>query len=1047
MKFIRKNIVIGFLFIIIANNILADNVDTSWVNTMFYKENVGITLIPEFDDAYGVAFRDINQDGLPDLNVTRFRELNRLLINRTNSSFRDKTIRTGLGGNLTPRRLQNLELGASLIDYNNDGLQDVLTVGWGETTALYKQKKVLGFNNVTNEIGLEYPISGNMGIWADIDVDGDLDLFITDEHGKNHLYVQLKPDIFTELTDEFGLDGYHISQGAAFGDLNVDGYPDLYVCNWFEPDMLFINKSGNYFEETPALFTHLSDSLNSNGVTLGDLDNDGDLDILVTDRNNSSKLYRNDFDSTKTTLEFTDITNSSLLINNYPSYSGNIADFNNDGLLDIFFTNIGPNLLFLNQGNLKFQLIYEQQIVDQEYPDANYSTGAAVADLENDGDLDLFVSNKDSYCKLYVNPLENSNYLRFEFEGIYSNRDAIGTKVWLYEEADSISNNRLIGYREIASNSGYLSSSELAAHFGVKLNKTYSLRAIFPSGREVGLSNITPNQIIKIEEVSGILKHSKRAQQTIGIIIRQPSFLFNLGLVLLIIILIGLFTSVAIKRYFWKTKQTTIFLVIILSILYIFWLGMRTRPLAETLGVQILVILTIFIFTIGFMEKLRQVNKKRYEYRRVLHRFSEDLIFIRNNTKLYNQLVTMIQSALDPSLTGVVELVNGKIGKQYFSTHSHAEWDKIKFSDEQIRIFIANNSITKTKIADELQQLSVNIDLVIPIKRQANLYAILILLNNGKAKYYPQEDITLLTTVANQASLAIENNLYIEETKALTKSLTESQVQKRYVNKLEEKNQNLEELFTELQETQSQLIQSEKMSSLGQLVAGVAHELNNPIGYLYANMKELQKYIELLKNSNDGKIDDSTEYIKEDIDQLILESIEGSERVKTIVENLRKFSRLDEAEFKYADIHDGLDSTIMLIEKELGNRIVLHKEYIDMPSIKCMPGHLNQVFLNMFLNAIHAIESDGNIWISTSIKDDKVLIKFKDDGKGISKKYIDKIFEPFFTTKPVGTGTGLGLSISYGIINEHGGDIIVKSKKKTGTTFIISIPYKPQQKQ
>ncbi|MCK4903935.1 MAG: hypothetical protein KAS35_04520, partial [Candidatus Marinimicrobia bacterium] len=237
-----------------------------------------------------------------------------------------------------------------------------------------------------------------------------------------------------------------------------------------------------------------------------------------------------------------------------------------------------------------------------------------------------------------------------------------------------------------------------------------------------------------------------------------------------------------------------------------------------------------------------------------------------------------------------------------------------------------------------------------------------------------------------------------------------------------------------------------KMSSLGQLVAGVAHELNNPIGYLYANMKELQKYIDLLKQREDGRNGDSVEYLKEDIDQLILESVEGSERVKTIVENLRKFSRLDEAEFKFADIHEGLDSTVMLVEKELNNRIVLHKKYADIPPNNCMPGHLNQVFLNMLLNAIQAIEGNGNIWISTAIKDDHVDIKFKDDGKGISKKHIDKIFEPFFTTKPVGTGTGLGLSISYGIIHEHGGNIKVKSKKKVGTTFIISIPYKPLKK-
>ncbi|MBU0530035.1 VCBS repeat-containing protein, partial [bacterium] len=801
MKFI-KNISTGLLLIIVTNVLFANAIDTSWVHTMFNSEYGNISLIPEFDDAYGVAFRDINNDGLPDLYVTRFRELNRLLINSGKDvPFRDQTIRTGLGGNLAPHRLQNLELGASMIDFNNDGLQDVLTIGWGVTSTLYKQKKVLDFTNVTDDVGLEYPISGNAGIWADIDIDGDLDLFITDEHGKNHLYIQSKPEVFTELANEFGLDGSHISQGAAFGDLNADGYPDLYICNWFEPDMLFINNSGNYFERAPVFITHLTDSLNSNGATFGDLDNDGDLDILVTDRNNSSKLYRNDFDSTNAILQFTDVTDNSSLINNYPSYSGNIADFNNDGLLDIFFTNIGPNLLFLNQGNLKFQLAYEEQIEDYEYPDANYSTGAAVADLENDGDLDLFVSNKDTYSKLFVNPLQSSNYIRFEFEGIYSNRDAIGTKVWLFMEADSIDSTRLKGFREITSSSGYLSASELTAHFGVKSNKTYALRALFPSGREVRLNNITPNQTIKIDEVTGILKFTKRTQQIAGIVVRQPSFLINLGLILFLIILIGLFTAIAIKRYLWKSKQTAIFLVIILSILYIFWSGMRDRPISETLGVQILVMLTIFIFTTGFMEKLRQANKKRFEYRSVLHRFSEDLILIRDNSKLYNQLVTMIQSSLDAKFTGVVEVKNGKTGIQYFSTPNDIKWDMITFSDGQIRTLLANNSITETTIANEFQQFPTNIDLVIPLKRQTKLYAILILISNENTKYYHQEDITLLTTVANQASLAIENNLYIEETKALTKSLTESQVQKHYVNELEDKNRNLEELFTELKET------------------------------------------------------------------------------------------------------------------------------------------------------------------------------------------------------------------------------------------------------
>lgn len=1032
---------IFLLFVFITTQIIAvDTRDKEWANKMFSPEYRPINYIPEFDDAYGVAFRDINNDGLPDIYVTRFRELNRLLINRgIEQPFIDRTIKTGLGGNLSPHRLQNLELGAAVADYNNDGLQDVFTIGWGETTVLNKQKRGFDFQNVTDFVGIKHPISGNSGIIADVDLDGNLDLFITNEHGENKLYIQSKPESFNDLSEEYGITDNDVSQGAAFGDLNLDGYPDLYICNWFEPDIMLINQGGTSFKKEQLFITHLVDSLNSNGVTFGDLDNDGDLDMLVTDRNYSTKLYRNDIDTTFSILNFTDVTNNSGLININPAYSGIIADFNNDGWLDIFFTNIGPNQLFLNNGNLNFDLVYEENVTVSDYLNENYSTGAAVADLENDGDLDLFVSNKDNYCELFINPIDSSSYLRFEIIGIHSNKDAIGAKIWLYEKPS----NMFVGFREISGNSGYLSSSELTAHFGVDENKLYHAKILYPSGKNVELNDLIPNQTVPVREVSGIASFLKQIQQFISTLIRQPSFLPSLLLILLLILLLGIFTYIALKRYNWRARQTTIFFIIILSILFIFWLGMRERPATELLGAENIVILAILLFTTGFMEKLLQVNNKRYEYRRVLHRFSEDLIFIRNNTKLFKQLVVMVQSNLAVEFVGIIAMDNHKMVKQYFLPEKHIDMVQFDLSENQIRILLANPTIDNAIIIKEFPQISSDIDLLIPFKRQNKIYSLLIL-KYSSSKPLKQEDITLLTTIANQASLAIENNLYIEETKSLTKSLTESKVEKKYVNELEGKNQNLEKLYNELRETQSQLIQSEKMSSLGQLVAGVAHELNNPIGYLYANMKELQKYIDLLKQSEEGKLGIAPEYLKEDIKQVIEESMEGSERVKSIVENLRKFSRLDEAKFKYADIHEGLESTIMLVKKELGDKIKIHKKFSNIPLISCMPGQLNQVFLNLLLNSIQAIEDEGNIWISTTIKDDKVHIKFKDDGRGIPKKSLDKIFEPFFTTKPVGMGTGLGLSISYGIIQEHGGDIIVKSKKKIGTTFTIIIPFKPK---
>jgi len=196
MFYYRRSLVIGLLLLIIPIYSSGLDQNKEWAISLFTSQ-AGIPFLPEFDDAYGTVFRDINNDSQPDLYVVRFRNLNRLFINRgASKSFRDRTIRSGLGGNLTPRGLENLELGAAVVDYNNNGTQDVLITGWGVTTSLQKKSDRLDFDDVTNEAGIRLPISGNAGRWSDIDLDGDLDLFITDEHLNNHLYIQSKPGVF-----------------------------------------------------------------------------------------------------------------------------------------------------------------------------------------------------------------------------------------------------------------------------------------------------------------------------------------------------------------------------------------------------------------------------------------------------------------------------------------------------------------------------------------------------------------------------------------------------------------------------------------------------------------------------------------------------------------------------------------------------------------------------------------------------------------------------------------------------------------------------------
>lgn len=262
----------------------------------------------------------------------------------------------------------------------------------------------------------------------------------------------------------------------------------------------------------------------------------------------------------------------------------------------------------------------------------------------------------------------------------------------------------------------------------------------------------------------------------------------------------------------------------------------------------------------------------------------------------------------------------------------------------------------------------------------------------------------------------------------------------------------LEKANTEIRDTQTRLVHTAKMASLGQLVAGVAHELNNPIGFIYSNMSHLKDYsgklIHLIQDVEKKPADLTKKkdeidfnYIVEDMPRLIQSCEDGARRTRDIVLGLRNFSRLEEASIKEVDIHEGLDNTLSLISGEIKNRIEVRKDYGKLPKINCYPSQLNQVFMNILSNAAQAIEDKGEIFIKTSKKDAQTIqISIRDTGKGMSKATTEKIFDPFFTTKTLGKGTGLGLSISYGIVEKHGGEITVSSEKGKGTEFIITLP-------
>ncbi|MEH2412512.1 GAF domain-containing sensor histidine kinase [Nostoc sp.] len=359
---------------------------------------------------------------------------------------------------------------------------------------------------------------------------------------------------------------------------------------------------------------------------------------------------------------------------------------------------------------------------------------------------------------------------------------------------------------------------------------------------------------------------------------------------------------------------------------------------------------------------------------------------------------------------------------------------------------------------DDDNQLPRN-ETFVPIREGEKLWGLLVAYQNSQPRYWKEEEINLLAQVGVQFGIAIQQAELLEQTKRQTLEITQA--------------------LQELKQTQTRLIQGEKMAGLGQLLAGVAHEINNPISFIFGNLIHLTEYTQELLNvvklyrQNSSLLPTVQQQIdKTDLEFLIedlpktLESMKvGTERICEIVLSLRNFSRTDEAELKPVDIHEGLDSTLLILGHRLKNNnqrpaLEIVKEYANLPLIECYPAQLNQVFMNLLSNSIDALEEKFKtiqekylklsqrcpkipltIWISTQAVNNQIVIRIADNGLGIPEEVRSHIFDPFFTTKAIGKGTGLGLSISYQIIVEkHHGQIKCSSKPGEGTEFLIKIP-------
>ncbi len=542
---------------------------------------------------------------------------------------------------------------------------------------------------------------------------------------------------------------------------------------------------------------------------------------------------------------------------------------------------------------------------------------------------------------------------------------------------------------------------------------------------------------------------------------------------------------------------TGLFLLVVLSL---------TKLLTATVGVSSYATMAIAAISIAilfeplknktqfFLDKL--FNRTTYDYYAAIQNLSRGLSITTDLKSTYKYIIDSVFSLLNLKSAVLLSCNNDYFKPVFlrFSSNSNElanseQSQNIQLSKESKLIEYLEDYKGSILIKEELdgkippehvevirdELMPLLGEVVAPVFIDHKLSAILILGEKVSENVYEDEDIDLLKTVANQSAIAIRNarlyNELEERVKGRTLELTEANEhltaevteRKRAEDDLIKTTNELHRINQELKATQSQMLQREKMASVGQLAAGVAHEINNPTSFVASNLETLGTYfdetkevitcqneiIKALQGSDESgaleKINALREktkidYILGDGKDLIEESIEGTDRITNIVKGLRTFARTDQNDSDHENINSCLESTLNIVWNELKYKSTVEKSYGELPLIECYPQQLNQVFMNILVNAAQAIETEGKIAIKTKHDGDSIYISISDNGCGIPADIQSKIFDPFFTTKEVGKGTGLGMSISYEIIKKHNGEIKVESEEGKGTTFVIQLP-------
>ncbi len=942
-------------------------------------------LMDLIDDVQGVAAADFNGDNLTDIYFTCSASLNHLLLNQGQGYYVDFTIESGVGGNIESRKgLQKFESGALTADFDRDGDNDIFLAGKRGTTKLLINDGNGYFKDETQNAQIPNDLNVAAGILADFNEDGYPDVILVDDFSGLRLLMNQKYNRFQEqLLNSLSLPSTGLRAVAA-ADFNGDFHTDILIFFHHFSPVLLLNDGNSNWQTGGKLFDQISVSKFVNSVTKADFNNDGHNDLFLCTENGADAIliYKPEERC------FADQSQNWGVIQNGRSYSGVAGDFDLDGDQDLYISRFGKDFYYLNENFQRFQETASNSVASKAGYIDGYNTGAASADIDEDGDLDIIVGNVEHWSSLLENTRDDSNFLILDLKGVEDTREALGAKIWIWEPGSSLSKENVIAFREVSPSTGFFSQNWNGVHIGLGSYEKVNAKIRFLNGKEIVLKKISKGSYSQVYQSNSTIRSAYKMSRSFLQFIHIPYIPYELIKFLIFILLLFVSVRFIEKRYQWQPTHIVVYVLIVMTIY-----GVLTLLLPRSGGVvyhamPFGMILFALLFLISVNEQIRKTTLKRNLIQKKIQQASASLSSITLLDKAVSLIVKTLR-VIHPYNFFILYIYqsNGnyflckKNEKISLKKSSHKVILERKLLDRMIREK-SPIPFSKFKKYWHSHKCFDERSFLFPLAKEKRMYGALILGLNEEPAELEQQTIAAINYLLLQLTITLNNICMLKEMK-----------------------------------------EREKLAAIGTFSSGIIHNLKNPID-------GLRMMIEVL--SQETKPGDS-QY------EFISELHKGVLKLKDTL--LHSFDLVNLENQKFEQV--SLNKIIRDINK--------HFVKLKYPSLKLqleknhsfVKGNRSQLRLaleNIIQNAYDASEYTESVTVVSKMnnRDETIQVEIIDKGSGIPLKDLDKIFDMFYSTHE--KGRGLGLTISRNIIRNHNGYIDVNSSEDSGTHFRIVLP-------